>query len=143
MMNAPELIEGVQWTIDYYNDYDLAEVQAFIGGLGTGDQHGFVTNKLAMLVLDMSFLDLISQYRPEMNFGVTKIPSFEGDPTVSMAGSWWLGMPRGAQHPERPGLSCSSTCKRIYNLKRLPRAMIPSFRQTSMQLTIPRSFPSH
>ena len=99
-MNAPELIEGVQWTIDYYKDYDLAEVQAFIGGLGTGDQHGFVTNKLAMLVLDMSFLDLISQYRPEMNFGVTEIPSFEGDPTVSMAGSWWLGMPRGVRHPE-------------------------------------------
>ena len=93
VMNAPELSEGVQWTIDYYNDYDLAEVQAFIGGLGTGEQHGFVTNKLAMMVLDMSFLDLIAQYRPEMNFGVTEIPSFEGDPTVSMAGSWWLGMP--------------------------------------------------
>lgn len=99
-MNTPELIEGIRWTINYYSEYDLNAVNAFIGGLGTGEQHGFVTSKLAMMILDMSFLDLIAQYRPEMNFGVTEIPSFEGDPTVSVAGSWWLGIPRGAQHPE-------------------------------------------
>ena len=99
-MNTPELNEGIQWTKDYYTDYDIEAVQAFIGGLGTGEQHGFLTNKLAMLVLDMSFLDLIAQYRSDMEFGVVEIPSFEGYPTVSMAGSWWLGMPRGVRHPE-------------------------------------------
>lgn len=99
-MNTPQLEEGIQWTIDYYKDYDFDAVQAFIGGLGTGEQHGFLTNKLGMLVLDMSFLDLIAQYRPDMDFGVIETPSFEGYPTVSMAGSWWLGMPRGVRHPE-------------------------------------------
>ena len=99
-MHVPEVMDGFEWTVDFYRDYDLAAVQAFIGGLGTGEQHGFLTGKLAMVVLDMSFLDLLARYRPDMDFGVTEIPSFEGDPTVSMAGSWWLGMPRGVRHPE-------------------------------------------
>lgn len=99
-MHVPEVVDGFEWTVDFYGDYDLEAVQAFIGGLGTGEQHGFLTGKLAMLVLDMSFLDLLGRYRPDMDFGVSEIPSFEGHPTVSMAGSWWLGMPRGVRHPE-------------------------------------------
>ncbi len=99
-LHVPELLDGFKWTIEFYQDYDLESVQAFIGGLGTGEQHGFLTGKLAMVVLDMSFLDLLARYRPDMDFGVTEIPSFDGYPTVSMAGSWWLGMPRGVRHVE-------------------------------------------
>ena len=100
VMNTPPLRDGIRWTIDYYDDYDFDEVQAFIGGLGTNEQHGFLTGKLAMAVLDMSFLDLLRVYYPSLDFGVTAIPTFEGYPTVSTAGSWWLGMPRGVKHPE-------------------------------------------
>ena len=99
-LNNAELNAGVQWTLDYYEDYDFDALQAFIGGLGTGEQHGFLTGKLAMMILDMSYLDLIAQHQPEMDFGVVFIPSFEGSETVSVAGSWWLGMPRGVRHPE-------------------------------------------
>jgi ABC-type glycerol-3-phosphate transport system substrate-binding protein len=31
---------------------------------------------------------------------VAPIPTFPGRPTASSAGSWWLGIPRGARHPE-------------------------------------------
>ena len=98
-MDSPEVLRAVEWTKDYYKDYDFQTVQAFIGGLGTGEQHGFLTGKLAMVVLDMSFLDLIRRYRPDMDYGVVETPSFEGYPTASMAGSWWLGIPRGASNP--------------------------------------------
>lgn len=98
-MDSPEVLRAVQWTKDYYRDYDFQAVQAFIGGLGTGEQQGFLTGKIAMMVLDMSFLDLIQRYRPDMDYGVVATPSFEGYPTASMAGSWWLGIPRGAAHP--------------------------------------------
>ncbi len=99
-MNTPPLNDGIKWTMEFYRDYDFEEVQAFIGGLGTNEQHGFLTGKLAMAVLDMSFLDLLKLYYPELDFGVTAIPTFEGYETVSTAGSWWLGMPRGVGHAE-------------------------------------------
>jgi ABC-type glycerol-3-phosphate transport system substrate-binding protein len=98
-MDGPELLRAAKWTRSYYEDYDFETVQAFIGGLGTGEQHGFLTGKLGMVVLDMSFLDLIRRYRPDMDYGIVETPSFEGYPTASMAGSWWLGIPRGASNP--------------------------------------------
>ena len=99
-LSTPALNEAFQWTLNYYGDYNYEAVQAFIGGLGTGEQHGFLTEKVAMMILDMSYLDLIAQYRPNLDFGAVTIPSMQGSPTVSVAGSWWLGMPRGVQHPE-------------------------------------------
>ncbi len=98
-LDSPEVMRAVKWTKDYYTDYDFNAVQAFIGGLGTGEQHAFLTEKIAMMVLDMSFLDLIRRYRPDLQYGVVETPSFEGYPTASMAGSWWLGIPRGAVNP--------------------------------------------
>ncbi|MDE2957110.1 MAG: extracellular solute-binding protein [Bacteroidota bacterium] len=99
-LNNPALKEAFKWTANYYGDYSFEAVQAFIGGLGTGEQHGFLTEKVAMMMLDISFLDLIAQHRPDLDFGVVTIPSMDGSPTASVAGSWWLGMPRGVQHPE-------------------------------------------
>jgi multiple sugar transport system substrate-binding protein len=97
---TPPVIRSFTWTRDYYDDYDFDQVQAFIGGLGQGEQNGFLTGKLSMLVLDMGFLDQLRRYRPELNYGVVQTPSFEGFPTASISGSWWLGIPRGAKHPE-------------------------------------------
>jgi ABC-type glycerol-3-phosphate transport system substrate-binding protein len=96
---SPEMIQAAQWSVDYYDDYDLGEVAAFVGGLGTGEQHGFLSGKLAMIVLDMSFIDLIKRYRPDLDYGVVETPSFPGYPTASTSGSFWMGIPRGARNP--------------------------------------------
>lgn len=104
-LTTPPVFRSFTWTRDYYDDYDFDEVQAFIGGLGTGsglgtgEQHGFLTDKLSMIVLDMGFLKRLERYRPDLDFGVVQTPSFEGYPTASASGSWWLGIPRGAKHP--------------------------------------------
>jgi multiple sugar transport system substrate-binding protein len=96
---SPEVIRAAQWSVDFFDDYDLYTVNSFIGGLGRLEQHGFLHDKLAMVVLDMSFLDLIEKYQPELDFGVVETPSFDGYPTASTSGSFWLGIPRGAKNP--------------------------------------------
>ncbi len=97
---TPAVAEAFEWTCRYYDDYDLYTVASFIGGLGTKDQHGFITGKLAMAVLDLSFLAEIKKYRPDLDFGVATTPVFPGGQSASIAGSWWLGIPRGASNPD-------------------------------------------
>jgi multiple sugar transport system substrate-binding protein len=99
-LTAPAVVDAFTWLAGYYGAYGLDAVRAFTAGLGTADQHGFLSGKLALAVLDMSYLDQIERYRPDLDFGVAMIPTFAGRPTASSAGSWWLAIPRGARHAE-------------------------------------------
>lgn len=99
-LDTPAVREALQWMADYYAAYGVDALKAFTAGLGTADQHGFLSGKLGMAVLDLSFLDQIRAYAPGLDYGVAPIPTFPGRPSASSAGSWWLAVPRGARHPE-------------------------------------------
>lgn len=97
---TPEVTAALEWLRAYYAGYDLRAMRAFAAGLGEGEQHGFLAGRLALAILDMSYVDLIARTRPGLDYGVAMIPHIEGGPTASSAGSWWLAIPRGAKHPE-------------------------------------------
>lgn len=99
-LDSPEVVAAFDWLRSYYAGVDVDAVRGFTSGLGAGDQHGFLTGKLAMAVLDMSYLDQIEQYVPDLDYGVAAIPHLPGTPTASSAGSWWLAIPRGARHAD-------------------------------------------
>lgn len=99
-LTSPEVVRAFEWIADYYRAYGVNDLKAFTSGLGSADQHGFLAGRVSMSVLDLSFLDLIERYRPDLDFGVAPIPTFPGRPSASSAGSWWLAIPRGARHPE-------------------------------------------
>jgi multiple sugar transport system substrate-binding protein len=91
---------SLDWIADFYSRYPLDDVAAFMGGFGFAEQHGFLAEKVAMMVLDNSFPDQIRAYRPDLEYGVALVPTFPGCGPVSVSGSWWLGIPRGAPHPD-------------------------------------------
>jgi multiple sugar transport system substrate-binding protein len=97
---SPEVVGAFQWLRDFYAGSDVDGVRAYTAGLGAGDQHGFLTGKLAMAILDMSYLEQIARFAPGLDYGVAMVPRFPDTPTASSAGSWWLAIPRGARHPE-------------------------------------------
>ena len=99
-LDSPEAERALQWIADYYADYGVDALKSFTAGLGSADQHGFLSGRVAMAILDLSYLDQIENYSPGLDYGVAPIPTFPGSPTASSAGSWWLGIPRGAKHPE-------------------------------------------
>jgi multiple sugar transport system substrate-binding protein len=94
------VVGALDWVRRFYSEYRQQEVAAFLGGLGFADQHGFIAEKIAMMILDSSFPDQIRAYKPSLDYGVAMIPTFAGRPTASVSGSWWLGIPRGAKYPE-------------------------------------------
>jgi multiple sugar transport system substrate-binding protein len=99
-LDNPQVRQAMAWMADYYRAYGVDDLKAFTAGLGTAEQHGFLSGKLGMAVLDLSFLDQIQTYAPGLDYGVAPIPTFPGRPSASSAGSWWLAIPRGARHPE-------------------------------------------
>jgi multiple sugar transport system substrate-binding protein len=99
-LDNPEAVRGLDWTVQFYRDYPRQDVAAFMAGFGFADQHGFIAEKVAMMVLDNTFPDQIRIYRPDLDYGIALIPTFPGCPTASASGSWWMAIPRGAKNPE-------------------------------------------
>ena len=99
LSNQPT-IDAFNWLITFYDKFKIKEVSTFEAGFGFAEQHGFISEKLAMMVLDNSFPDQIELYNKNLDYGVAEIPTFEGLPSVSSSGSWWLAIPRGAKNKE-------------------------------------------
>jgi len=99
LTNQPT-IDALNWLVNYYNRYNIKDVSTFTAGFGFADQHGFISERLAMMVLDNSFPDQIKLYNKNLDYGVTEIPTFEGCAPVSSTGSWWIAIPRGAKNKE-------------------------------------------
>ncbi len=99
-LNDPAMIRALQWVVDYYDQYDMDRVQSFRGSFGYADQNEFISGKVAMMVIDSSFPEQIERYNPDLDYGIAVIPSFEGYPSASSSGSFWLGIPRGVKNVE-------------------------------------------
>jgi len=99
-LNNPGMIKALKWVVDYYDQYNMNRVQAFRGSFGYADQNEFISEKVAMMIIDSSFPEQIDRYNNDLDYGITAIPSFEGYPTASSSGSFWLGIPRGSKNPE-------------------------------------------
>jgi multiple sugar transport system substrate-binding protein len=97
---TPEVERAFQWMADYYAVYGVNALKSFTAGFGSADQHGFLAGRVAMAILDLSFLDQIERFSPGLDYGVAPIPTFPGGPSASSAGSWWLAIPRGARNAE-------------------------------------------
>ncbi len=99
-MSGDGTVSAIEEIVDFFFEYPVGDVQAFVAGFGPAEQHGFLSEKVAMMILDSSFLDQIERYKPGLEFGVAPVPSFPGYPTASSSGSWWLAIPRGAKNPD-------------------------------------------
>ena len=96
-LDNPQLIKAFNWEIDYFNEYPLDKVTTFMSGFGYAEQHGFISEKVAMMILDNTFIDQINLYNPNLDYGVAVIPSFKGFKTASLSGSWWVAIPKGSK----------------------------------------------
>ena len=99
-LDNEQMIESLQWIYEYNSDYDFDKLVSFQSGFGFADQHGFLAEKVAMMILDHTFLDGIDIYKPDLDFAVSTIPHFEGYEIASSTGNWWMAIPRGVKNVE-------------------------------------------
>ena len=100
-LNSNEMRTAFHWVKDFINEIGLKNVLELMGTFGTGPQHGFISEKVSMMILDSSYPEIIEKYNPSLQYGVIPIPTFDDSGPVSSAGIWWLGIPRGAKNPQK------------------------------------------
>ncbi len=91
------VIEALRWTVDYYDHYGLADLTALHLSCGINEQHGFNSERVAMMILDNSHVNQIKRFAPHLDYGVSLIPCDPGDRPATQVGSFWLAIPRGAR----------------------------------------------
>jgi len=97
-MDNEELMKALEWVERFYADYTLESILGFRAGLGIADQQGFISGKLSMMVLDNTFIDQIGRYAPNLDYGVSVIPTWPDGKLVGSTGTWWVAIPRGAKN---------------------------------------------
>jgi len=95
-----QMVDLLNYIMDSRVDVSLEEQLAFTAGFGYGDQHGFTSERVAMMILPSNFPESIQRYKPDLDFGVCAIPTFRNRPTASSTATWWMAIPRGSNHPE-------------------------------------------
>lgn len=99
-VNDPNNIAALQWEVDYAEKMGGADFVNFASGLGTGAEDPFVTGQIAMAVRGNFDIANIATYNPNLNYGITPIPSKEAGQSKNMIGGWGWTIPKGAKNPE-------------------------------------------
>ena len=68
--SSSELQRSFSWVKNFIDEIGLDNVLQLLGTFGVGDQHGFISGKVAMMILDSSFPEVISRYNPKLNYKV-------------------------------------------------------------------------
>ena len=101
-VNAPEIIEAVQWEYDLASSFGLTKFRDWANGIitGSGATDAFISGKVAMTVKRNDELYDINKYAPDMNLHIAPIPTKDASHTTTWAGGWGWTIPRGAKNPE-------------------------------------------
>jgi multiple sugar transport system substrate-binding protein len=100
------VVAGHQWLYDYCKALDAQKVNAFGGPYAAtvtvpAEQDIFVTQRVGFAITGDWFLKTLSQYAPDLDYGLTLIPVPKaGDDSATWAGGWSGVIPQGAKNPE-------------------------------------------
>ncbi len=100
-INSPECVEALEQIVKLVDAQGgIDKVSRFLSGAQPGALEPFLSNKIGMYHMGEWFLQDVAQYAPELDFGVTFLPTPTGDQFTAWIGGWAWAMPKGCKHPE-------------------------------------------
>jgi multiple sugar transport system substrate-binding protein len=145
-LSDPALIKAMDWIEKYYEPYTLNEILGLKAGFGFADQHGFISEKVSMMVLDNTFLDQIDRYNPTLDFGVVNIPKWQDSKSVSSTGTWWVAIPRGAKNADAAWVFmkfATSVESQLYEAMNMSENLFPANRLALTDSVFLNAHPTH
>jgi multiple sugar transport system substrate-binding protein len=95
----PRVVEALEWMASYAKQYDVTKIAGLERGFGAAEQNPFITGKVAMMCLHIGSIADLARYAPNLDYGVTYIPSPPGgEQHSSWVGGWCVAIPRGARN---------------------------------------------
>lgn len=96
--NDPKIVKALKWETSYAKKYGIGNLISFSKSQGSGAQAPFIAGRLAMMVSGNFEVPAIKKFNPDLNYGVTPIPTPTGDNFQTWSGGWSVVMPKGAKH---------------------------------------------
>ncbi|OXS53880.1 hypothetical protein B1A99_28705 [Cohnella sp. CIP 111063] len=96
--NDPQIVKALEWQAGYAQKYQVQAVNDFASAVG-GDINPFAAGKVAMMVGGSWE---ISQFNtvPDLEYGVTPLPTPTGTDFNTWAGGWSFVVPKGAKNKD-------------------------------------------
>ncbi|MBM7840005.1 multiple sugar transport system substrate-binding protein [Alkalihalobacillus xiaoxiensis] len=99
-IDHPKNIEALEWLVSVADEYDAATVTSFDTAQGSNEMDPFIQGIYSMKVDGPFSISTINQYKPDLNYGVTPVPTPTGDDFATWSGGTSIIMPRGAKNQE-------------------------------------------
>ncbi|MFQ6132441.1 MAG: ABC transporter substrate-binding protein [Armatimonadota bacterium] len=95
------VLRALEWMRSYADRYDVTRITSLQQGFGSAEHNPFYIGELAMTCLHIAGLEDIYRYAPDLDFGVTYLPTPEGgEEHSSWVGGWCLAIPTGSRQPQ-------------------------------------------
>lgn len=92
----PKNVEALEWIVDFGQKYGVEDIAGFTDSQGTGAMDPFITGQISMKIDGNFGVSSIEKFNPEMNYGLTPIPTPSGSDHTTWSGGWTVVMPKGA-----------------------------------------------
>jgi multiple sugar transport system substrate-binding protein len=107
-LNDKHNVETLDWIKKWSDRYGKANWEAFRGTFGQGNQDGFMSGRVAMMVDIAGYTSFLNFFNPNLStkdkerlgWGVAPIPPAPGHQPASLSGGFALSIPRGAKNPK-------------------------------------------
>src|SRR5699024_8288905 len=98
--NHPKAVEALEWLVEYGNKYGVEDISGFESAAGSDALDPFISGQLSMVVDGNWIVSNIEKFKPDLNYGVTPIPTPTGEDSTTWVGGQSLVIPRGAENVE-------------------------------------------
>ncbi|MBM7677527.1 ABC transporter substrate-binding protein [Gracilibacillus alcaliphilus] len=93
----PKVVEALEWMTDFATDLGAQNVLSFANSEGSDAQDPFISEQVSMVVQGNWIMEQIEEYNPDLNYGVTYIPTPTGDNFTTFLGGRALIIPKGVE----------------------------------------------
>jgi multiple sugar transport system substrate-binding protein len=98
--NDPKIVEALTWMSDVAQKYGVEDIAGFESSAGSGAMDPFISGQISMKVDGNWTISAIEKYKPDMNYGVTPIPTPTGTDFTTWSGGHAVIIPEGAPNVE-------------------------------------------
>ncbi|GAB2540028.1 ABC transporter substrate-binding protein [Gracilibacillus alcaliphilus] len=96
----PQNVEALEWMTEFGQEYGVEDIAGFTDSQGSGAMDPFVSGQLSMKIDGNFGVASLEKFAPDLNYGVTPIPTPTGDNFTTWSGGWSVVIPKGANNQD-------------------------------------------
>ncbi|MFY9427417.1 MAG: ABC transporter substrate-binding protein [Caldicoprobacterales bacterium] len=98
--NDPKIVEALTWMTDFAEQFGIQNVTSFTSSAGSDAMNPFIAGQLSMMITGNWTIAQIEQYNPDLNYGISYIPTPDGENFTTYVGGRALIIPKGVKDVE-------------------------------------------